>query len=357
MSKKFNWLDRLPGEEVCDYDKRINELAAFHAGYAFFTWQNYSVEFSAFSVYCVWDGECNEKLSPPLPSGGFMMHCDPKRAEELILLGHGVPVFLKLYAKQGCLHAERMAVADRESVYDLYFNGCGCIPPEDLCFRARRKEEEGSVGCSYRSGSYRSGSYAAGRGIHGSFRGVSLSGGSFSAGSFSGAALSGSSFSRGSFVGGFSGGSYSGGSYGGAGFGTAGSYRSFSGLNGSYLSWFFGGSSYRHFLSSALSFSGSGFSYGFGSFRFGSFSYGSFLRGSYAGGSYVYGFIPAGSRAYLLNGSFYGGSYHRGSFIRGGFAEPGSVVRISGSATADHGKDEGRPRRIIEELGYGLDLI
>ena len=376
MSKRFSWLDRQPGEAVDEYDKRINELAAFHAGYAFFTCQNHSEEFSAFSVWCVWNGECNNKLSPPLPAGGFMMHCDSEAARELIMLGHGVPVFVKLYAKQGFLHAERLAVADRDRVYDLYFNGCACIPPEDLCFRSYLGDEDvdavveqpkkaagGEVRGSYR-GSFYAGRSLGGSYRSGSYRGASVSAGSYRAGgSYSSSALVGGSYRTGSFYSGAAGGSYLRGSY--AGIGAGGSYRGFSGL--SYLRWLFGGS-YKNFLSSSLSFGGSGYSFGFGSFRTGSYLRGSFLRGSfltgsyfygtYPSGSFVYGFSPAGSRTYLLNGSFYGGSYHKGSFILGGFTEPGRVIRYS-----DTGEDaypphaEYRPRRIIEELGYGLDLI
>ncbi len=380
MSKRFSWLDRQPGEGACEYDKRINELAAFHAGYAFFTWQNYSEEFSAFSVWCVWNGECNNKLSPPLPAGGFMMHCDQTAARELVTLGHGVPVFVKLYAKQGFLHAERLAVADQDRVYDLYFNGCACIPPEDLCFRSYQGDEDVDAAVeqpqpdrkaetrgSYRSGSYHGGSFYAGRSQGGSYRSGSYLGGSFYAGRSQGGSYRGGSYLTGSFYHGAGGGSYLKGSYSGIGTGAGGSYRAVSGLSGSYLRWLFGGS-YKNFLSSALSFGGSGYSFGFGSFWTGSYLRGSFLRGSfitgsnfygsYPSGSFVYGFSPSGSRTYLLNGSFYGGSYHKGSFILGGFTEPGRVIRMSG--TADDTvppSGEYRPWRIIEELGYGLDLI
>ncbi len=368
MSKRFSWLDRQPGEAVSVYDKRINELAAFHAGYAFFTWQNYSEEFSAFSVWCVWNGECNNKLSPPLPAGGFMMHCDDSTAQELVTLGHGVPVFVKVYAKQGFLHAERLAVADKECVYDLYFNGCACIPPEDLCYRPYQGEEDPedaagqplSKGSGEERSSFRIGSISGGSFRRGSYVPGPAAGGSYTAGSYRKAA--GGSYQSGSY----SGGSYIGGSYIGRALGGGGSYRAVSGLSGSYLRWLFGGS-YKNFLSSALSIRGSGFSFGFGSFRNGSFSRESFLRGvyplgsyfhgSYLNGSFSYGLSPAGSRAYLLNGSFYGGSYHKGSFILGGFTEPGRGVRIQEAAEEPSGPDAYRPRRIIEELGYGLDLI
>ena len=64
MSKVFGWLDRRKDESLQTFDNRINHLAAFHSGYAFFMYENYSQDLSAFSVYVVWNGEFNKKLSP-----------------------------------------------------------------------------------------------------------------------------------------------------------------------------------------------------------------------------------------------------------------------------------------------------
>ena len=338
MAKRFGWLDRAFGESVSDYDRRINELAAFHAGYAFLTWQNYCEEYSAFAVYVLWNGECNAKLVSPMPAGGFMMHCDPTAARELAEFAHGLPVFIKLYAKRGLLHVEQMAVADNDMVYDLYFNGCECIAPEGLCFadtdepgpdvtigRPAPAEGAGSVRASSFRGSYFRGSYRGGSFIRGSYRK-----GSYLTGSYRSAG--------GSYIHILSGG--------------AGSYSRSAGLSSSYLSWLFGAGSYRYLL-----FGGSGMSRFFGgsmAVRYvgGSYTYGSFLAGSYRFAGMWSGLVRRGS---FMTGSWYGGSYQSGSFIRGGFAE---VVRRSEAA---HGVPEAQEgvalRRLIEELGYGLDLI
>ena len=51
MSKVLGWLDRRKDESIQTFDNRINHLAAFHSGYAFFMYENYSSDLSAFSVY------------------------------------------------------------------------------------------------------------------------------------------------------------------------------------------------------------------------------------------------------------------------------------------------------------------
>ena len=142
MAGRFTWLDRQDGESVRAYDNRINELAAFHSGYAFLSYENYCPEFYAFAVFAVWNDEFNKKLVNPLPEGGFMMHCDAGKAEEMCALGHGFPIFVKLVSKLGRLYVESFALADKDVVYDLYFNGCACIPPEDLCYRPYQGEED-----------------------------------------------------------------------------------------------------------------------------------------------------------------------------------------------------------------------
>lgn len=364
MAGRFTWLDRPEGESVRTYDNRINELAAFHSGYAFLSYENYCPEFNAFAVYTVWNHEFNSKLVNPLPEGGFMMHCDAERAGEMLKCGHGFPVFVKLYAKQGRLYVESMALADKDAVFDLYFNGCDVKAPEGLVFmgneapelmpvmKAAAKENvPGPVGggrgsfsrSSYLHGSYRNGSfvsmhYAAGSYIHGSYQR--------------------SSYVRGSYIN--AGGSYKG------------------GLSGSYLSWFFGGSSYLKLLFRAGSyrnyfyggsysaFAGSfkGFAFGTGSYTAssytgGSLGLGSYIRGSYTRGSYINGSFTG---RYFLTGSFYNGSYHRGSFIYGGFADVcvGSERKTADTVNNAGGEDKQEGfviRRLIEELGYGLDLI
>ena len=335
MAGRFSWLDRSEGESVAAYDKRINELEAFHSGYAFLSYENYCPEFAAFAVYTVWNDEFNKKLTDPVPEGGFMIHCDEKRAYEMCTSGHGFPVFVKLLSRLGRLYVESYVMADKEVLFDLYFNGCEVKKPEGLVFMETelpksvsllrteddtlRRQSTGSCGrSSYISGSFLRGSFLRGSYIKGSFIKGSYLRSSYLRGSYS----------KGSFLAGF--------------------YTS--GLSGSYLTWFFGGSSYLKQLFGAGSYRNVIFSGG-------SFRAGSFIRGSYMSGSYT--------GRYFLTGSFYSGSYHSGSFIYGGFSD---VMTVSykpgkdGEAAWEHEPNRNRQegavvRRLIEELGYGLDLI
>ena len=367
IGKIFEWLDRLPGEEVGAYDNRINSLAAFHAGYAFFSSVNYYASLDGFAVYAVWNSELNGKLEAPLPSGGFMLHCDRAQAEEFLRCAEGFPVFLRLKSKLGRLYAEHLVLSDREKLFDLYYNGCDVIPPGITCFLpvqipadphfneggpaedrtpvADGRSAGGSFPLrgSYRFGRYGRGSYRKGSYIRGSFRFGSLYRGSYRGGSFR-------YFGTGSYF------------FGGFGLGETGSFRSLG--RGSYLSSVLG--SYRF---TGFSMTGS---YRFGSYRGGSFRY-AFWGGGFASaaGSFYKGsfrlFGGSGSfRQPMFNGSYYGGSYHRGSYVYGGCADP---VRLSeeesyteffclpGEDSAVFLRGDIPIRRLTFEMGYGLDLI
>ncbi len=313
MGRVFDWLDRKQGETVRAYDNRINSLAAFHAGYAFFSLINYEKEIEACHVYNVWNGEFNSKLALRLPPGGFMLHCDRDMAERLSLGNAGYPVFIKLKAKLGRLYAAGFFVTYADTVMDMYFNGCEVIPPEYIYFRKNESPEDShhneimpvsdvkvTTAGSRIWGSFRRGSYPL-------RRGSSLMAGSFiRVGGWNG------SFLRGSFT------VYGRGSYKLYGAGTRG-------------------------------------------FGTGSFNTGSFVRGSFRIGMLYFGSFRVSYSGSLINGSYYMGSYHRGSFVYGG---GDGVSRYNGSA-ADKALlcselPDGRPagvRRLIEELGYGLDLI
>lgn len=341
MGKLFDCLDRKSKEKIRDYDNRINHFEAFHAGYAFLSLINYSKELCAFSAYAVWNGEFNEKLENPLPQGGFMLHCSPEQAQAMCEQPHGFPIYAKLYSKQGRLAVERMAMADGERFCDFYFNGCEVIPPERLGlvfagarepvgsgierFLTRPDNAEKAIKTPQNigAGSYRSGSYRR-----------------------------------------FSFGSYVAGSYTTLGFGR-GSYRTGAWGIGSYL-----GSSYR---SGAWQGSYAQYLRGIGSFRnwwewFGNSSaYKIFGIGSYTGRSGSY---------QNQSGSFRKGSFLKGSFLQGSFSKrffaKGSFVRSADGAKCCE-KDAERKvdfvqaflplhtnssvYRIIEEMGYGLDLI
>lgn len=381
MGKIFDWLDRFPGEDIPAYDNRINSLAAFHAGYAFFSSVNYHKELEGFAVYALWNGELNAKLEAPLPNGGFMMHCDLEQAKEFLRYGDAFPIFLRLRSKMGRLYAEHLLVSDRDRLFDFYYNGCEVIPPESTCFRhypspedphynedEKTKEALAGVPSSYSL----SGSFLAAADLRGSYRRRPSGKSSFLPTSFrplgkeSGSYLKTGAL-RGSFLfGGYLTGSYYAGSFrfgrlfAGNTFGERGSFHGFG--TGSYRFWgvaLLSGSyagSYRLGRLSIRSGSFGGGSFSLSSFRFG------FLSGSYSFGGYIGGSF----RNRFFNGSFYGGSYHRGSYVYGGTTEYLSIGEDS-SYTEDimlPGEDSmlvvrgNIPvRRLIEEMGYGLDLI
>ncbi len=372
MSKVFGWLDRRKDESLQTFDNRINHLAAFHSGYAFFMYENYSQDLSAFSVYVVWNGEFNKKLSQRLPDGGFMLHCDRERAVSFLNKGEGLPVYVKLQASRGRLRAILFAVENDGALYDMYYNGCPIRKPENICFVSRKNvvvdaseyDEYNGRGVSFSTsynpalfkfgkyslldnsnGSYTTGSYAAGLFNTGSYSLSAFQQGSYSSGSYTAGSYSFKTFMLGSYISG----SYSFGSYAvSQGFEwkyAFGSYSTYRWSAGSYFTGSFMGGQYRleQFLQGSYRLVGGSYNFwGFGNFFAGSFSIGSYswlfgsfgmaaglaLTGSYLGGSYrlqMYRLLGSYSRGsynsgmYRLAGSYAGGSYGTGYRLSGSF--------------------------------------
>ncbi len=322
MSRVYRWLDRRSNESSDAYDNRINHLAAFHAGYAFFARGNYNPEISGFAAYILWNGEFNSKLFLHLPDGGYMIHCSRDEAIRLSYVFEGLPVYVKIKSYHGRLRAEHLAVDDRGVFYDLYYNGCDVKVPDDLYFVSRRAFDEHPENEALKfspNSSYTPGSY-----INRPKKNVS----SYISGSYMLSSFLLSMWSR----------YLSGGR-------NIGSYRL-----GSYIS-------------------------GLSSFMSGSFLRSLYKQGSYLGGSY----LNIGSY-YLKGGSF----FRNGSFVcKGSFFDP--HMYIEGSAANEGNKKstdnnisrlmesgirpaksglrfipEGKFRpsyRCIAEMGYGLDLI
>ena len=322
MSRVYRWLDRRSNESSDAYDNRINHLAAFHAGYAFFARGNYNPEISGFAAYILWNGEFNSKLFLHLPDGGYMIHCSRDEAIRLSYVFEGLPVYVKIKSYHGRLRAEHLAVDDRGVFYDLYYNGCDVKVPDDLYFVSRRafdEHPENEAAKFSSNSSYTPGSY-----INRPKKNVS----SYISGSYMLSSFLLSMWSR----------YLSGGR-------NIGSYRL-----GSYIS-------------------------GLSSFMSGSFLRSLYKQGSYLGGSY----LNIGSY-YLKGGSF----FRNGSFVcKGSFFDP--HMYIEGSAANEGNKKstdnnisrlmesgirpaksglrfipEGKFRpsyRCIAEMGYGLDLI
>ena len=371
MSKVFGWLDRRKDESLQTFDNRINHLAAFHSGYAFFMYENYSQDLSAFSVYVVWNGEFNKKLSQRLPDGGFMLHCDRERAVSFLNKGEGLPVYVKLQASRGRLRAILFAVEKDGALYDMYYNGCPIRKPENICFVSRKNvvvdaseyDEYNGRGVSFSTsynpalfkfgkyslldnsnGSYTTGSYAAGLFNTGSYSLSAFQQGSYSSGSYTAGSYSFKTFMLGSYISG----SYSFGSYAvSQGFEwkyAFGSYSTYKWSAGSYFTGSFMGGQYRleQFLQGSYRLVGGSYNFwGFGNFFAGSFNIGSYswlfgsfgmsaglaLTGNYVGGSYRL-------QMYRLLGSYSGGSYNSGMYRQAGSYAGGSYgtgYRLSGS--------------------------
>ncbi|MBR4207660.1 MAG: hypothetical protein IKQ88_03620 [Lachnospiraceae bacterium] len=327
MAKLYNWLDRRKNETPEAYDRRINHLAAFHAGFCFFARENYTPEIAGFSVYVIWNGEFNSKLFIKLPDGGFMLHCLPADAEELSECDEGIPVYVKIRSYHGRLRAEHLAVAFGQDLYDLYYNGCELRFPAHLMFAGKRfiseHSDDGEVPYA-----------ASGDKAAGSYRKAFRSGGSY---------YPASSFSGGSYIN-FLFGKLS----------TGGSFTKSSYLRGSFLSGIniYGSARglkelWRQFLKMSGSFSGS-FSGSYGSYTAGSYFHGSYFKGSYAGGSYR-GAAGGGGNSSSFTGRDRDENIN--SLMKNGIRPSGSLLSFI---------PDGRFKpsyRCIAEMGYGLDLI
>ncbi len=316
MAKLYNWLDRRKNETPEAYDRRINHLAAFHAGFCFFARENYTPEIAGFSVYVIWNGEFNSKLFIKLPDGGFMIHCLPDDALSLSSCEEGLPVYVKLRSYHGRLRAEHLAVAYNDDLYDLYYNGCELRFPAHLMFAGKRfiseHSEDGEVPYA-----------ASGDKAVGSYRKAFRSGGSyinFLFGKLStGGSFTKSSYLRGSFL---------------SGINIYGSARGLIEL-------------WRQFLKMSGSFSGS-FSGSYGSYTAGAYFHGSYFKGSYAGGSYR-GAAGGGGNSSSFTGRDRDENIN--SLMKNGIRPSGSLLSFI---------PDGRFKpsyRCIAEMGYGLDLI
>ena len=324
MAKLYKWLDRRRNESLEAYDRRINHLAAFHAGFCFFARENYTPEIAGFSVYVIWNGEFNSKLFIKLPDGGFMLHCLPADAEELSECDEGIPVYVKIRSYHGRLRAEHLAVAFGQDLYDLYYNGCELRFPAHLMFAGKRfiseHSDDGEVPYA-----------ASGDKAAGSYRKAFRSGGSyinFLFGKLStGGSFTKSSYLRGSFLSGIN-------IYGSAR-GLMELWRQFLKMSGSFSGSFFYASGY--------SFSGS-----YGSYTAGSYFHGSYFKGSYAGGSYR-GAAGGGGNSSSFTGRDRDENIN--SLMKNGIRPSGSLLSFI---------PDGRFKpsyRCIAEMGYGLDLI
>ena len=319
MDKGYDWLVRAESESVAAYDKRINEAGIQHAGYAFFRCVNYNVLRHAFSVYIIWSGKLNQSLQEKLPDGGFQIYCSEREAEMFSQEIQGVPVFVRLFAKEGRVYVKDIFISAMDKRYVVSFTGCGVIIPEaiyyvgfdnheidkilwnaaDKCVNDPNSSGVRKIMPKYFTGSYRIGSY----------RNQFLAG-SYHMGSYRNQFLMGS-YHMGSYRNQFLTGSYHMGSYRNQFF--TGSYRM-----GSYRNQFLMGSyhmgSYRNqFLMGSYHMGSYRNQFLMGSYHMGSYR-NQFLMGSYHMGSYRNQFLMGSYRMGSYRSQFLMGSYHMGSY-------------------------------------------
>lgn len=141
MGKKFDWLDSYKNESVKGYDKRINQSSIQLAGYIFFDHCNYDLDRHAFATYIIWNGELNKKFQDPFPQGGYEVHCSQNDAELFCQNKAGIPVYLKILAKNRRLYAKNIIIKFHNKLFMVSFTGCQVRIPDQICFHGFVKEQ------------------------------------------------------------------------------------------------------------------------------------------------------------------------------------------------------------------------
>ena len=141
MGKKFDWLDSYKNESVKGYDKRINQSSIQLAGYIFFDHCNYDLDRHAFATYIIWNGELNKKFQDPFPQGGYEVHCSQNDADLFCQNKAGIPVYLKILAKNRRLYAKNIIIKFHNKLFMVSFTGCQVRIPDQICFHGFVKEQ------------------------------------------------------------------------------------------------------------------------------------------------------------------------------------------------------------------------
>ena len=277
MSFHFRWLARKKNESLSDYDKRINSMPAFHAGYAYFGMNAYDDFHHIYALYITWNGEVNSKLFDKLNDFGYVIHCSAGEAENFCNSKTGYLVYVKLRSDNGNLYCDKQYIPYNGKNYLVSYTGM-CVPKPDFVYFNELAEDKIELDTSAEvmllptSATLNASSFNISSGLFRNIKGSSFNIGSYNVSSFNIGSFNIGSFYAGSFnVSFINNGSFN------ISFFNTGSYNIGSFNIGSYLSLFFKNGSYN--VSS----------YNIGSFNLGSFNLSSFNLGSYLSGSYKMG--------------------------------------------------------------------
>ena len=94
------------GENLKQFDSRINNMSPVHAGYAYFGARAYEALRSFYGLYIVWEGKFNSSMNQPLTEQGYVMVCSEEDVKLFYELSHALPVYVKVQSKNGCIYAK-----------------------------------------------------------------------------------------------------------------------------------------------------------------------------------------------------------------------------------------------------------
>ncbi|MGN0345982.1 MAG: hypothetical protein ACI4DU_01725, partial [Lachnospiraceae bacterium] len=93
------------------------------------------------SAYIIWNGELNKKFQDPFPQGGYEVHCSQNDADLFCQNKAGIPIYLKILAKNRRLYAKNIILKFHNKLFMVSFTGCPVRIPEQICFHGFVKEK------------------------------------------------------------------------------------------------------------------------------------------------------------------------------------------------------------------------
>ncbi len=96
----------------------------------YFDIRNYNSGTGAFHVWMEWDAALNNRLNDRLPSGGYFIKATEKQALQLWEETEGLPVYMKLIAREGRIYPYRTYMMWKGRPFSVEFDGKALLPPE-----------------------------------------------------------------------------------------------------------------------------------------------------------------------------------------------------------------------------------
>ena len=121
---------RKTDEGISQFDDRISHMLPVVAGVVYFDIRNYNSGTGAFHVWMEWDAALNNRLNDRLPSGGYFIKATEKQAQELWEQTEGLPVYMKLIAREGRIYPYRTYMMWKGRPFSVEFDGKALLPPE-----------------------------------------------------------------------------------------------------------------------------------------------------------------------------------------------------------------------------------